>query len=204
MASTSSPGAARLRLGALVETRKALGRARTPWPPGARDKRALEAHPITGSGIRAELLRPVACVGQWRGYRIRGERFRVRPREPAQLAAVREPQPLQWARQGLLPIGATREVVLGPLGGSYYGGGSRPPLNLNRPIMRQRAPSSGYYGGGRSYSAPSGGNHSNSAPKGGGGHSYSAPKSSGGGGGGHSSGGGGGHSSGGGHGGGRR
>ncbi len=90
-------------------------------------------------------------------------------------------------------------------GGSYYGGGSRPPLNLNRPIMRQRAPNSGYYGGGgRTYSAPSGGNHNSSAPKSGGGHSYSAPKSSGGGGGGHSSGGGGGHSSGGGHGGGRR
>ena len=34
----------------------------------------------------------------------------------------------------------------GRAGGSYYGGGSRPPLNLNRPIMRQRAPSSGSYG----------------------------------------------------------
>ena len=76
----------------------------------------------------------------------------------------------------------------GRSGGSYYGGGSRPPLQLNRPIMRQRAPS-GYYGGGRRYSAPSGGSHNYSAPKGGG-HSYSAPKSSGGGGGGHSSGGG--------------
>jgi len=80
---------------------------------------------------------------------------------------------------------------------SYSGGGSRPPLNLNRPIMRQRAPSNGSYSGGR---APSGGGRSYSAPKGGGGHSYSAPHSSGGGGG-HSSGG---HSSGGGHGGGRR
>ena len=57
---------------------------------------------------------------------------------------------------------------------SYSGGsGSRPPLNLNRPIMRQRAPSSGSYGGGRTYSAPSGGNHSYSAPSGGG-RSYSA------------------------------
>ena len=114
----------------------------------------------------------------------------------------------------------------GRSGGSYYGGGSRPPLQLNRPIMRQRAPSSGSYGGGgrsysapsgggrsysapsggggHSYSAPSGGGRSYSAPSGGGGHSYSAPRSSGGGGGGggHSSGGGGGHSSGGGHGGG--
>ena len=104
----------------------------------------------------------------------------------------------------------------GRSGSSYYGGGSRPPLNLNPQIMRQRAPSSGYYGGGRSYSAPSGNygsGRSYSAPSGG--HTYSAPRSSGGGGGhsyggggggGHSSGGGGGgHSSGGGggHGGGR-
>jgi hypothetical protein len=91
--------------------------------------------------------------------------------------------------------------------GSTYGGGSRQPLELNRPIMRQRAPSGGYYGGGRGYSAPSGGNRGYSAPKGGGsggGHSYSAPKSGGGGGGHVSGGGGGGHSSGGGGGHGRR
>jgi hypothetical protein len=108
--------------------------------------------------------------------------------------------------------------------GGGYGGGSRPPLELNRPIMRQRAPntgsygggysggrsysspSTGAYGGGRTYSAPSGGGRTYSAPSGGG-RTYSAPRSSGGGGGGHSpSGGGGGHSSGGGggHGGGHR
>jgi hypothetical protein len=79
--------------------------------------------------------------------------------------------------------------------GGSYGGGSRPSLDLNRPIMRQRAPSGGYYGGSRGGSAPSGGNRGYSAPKGnsgGGGHSYSAPKSSGGsGGGGHASSGGG-------------
>ncbi len=62
--------------------------------------------------------------------------------------------------------------------GYSSGSSSRPSLNLNRPIMQQRAPS-----GGRTYSAPSGG------------HSYSAPRSNGGGGS-HSSGGGhgGGHS----------
>ena len=113
--------------------------------------------------------------------------------------------------------------------GGGYGGGSRPPLELNRPIMRQRAPSTGAYGGGygggRTYAAPSGGTYGGgrtystpsggaygggrtySAPSGGdrtysapsGGRSYSAPRSSGGGGGG-------GHSSGGGggHGGGHR
>jgi hypothetical protein len=106
--------------------------------------------------------------------------------------------------------------------GGGYGGGSRPPLELNRPIMRQRAPSSGYYGGGygggrtyaapsggsygggRSYSAPSGGGRTSSAPSGG--RSYSAPSGGGGGGHSYSGGGGGGHSSGGGggHGGGHR
>jgi len=88
-------------------------------------------------------------------------------------------------------------------GGSNYGG-SRPPLELNRPILRQRPAEGGYYGGGgRTYSAPrGGGGGSYSAPRGGGGggggHTYSAPS---GGGGGHTysapsgGGGGGGHSS---------
>jgi hypothetical protein len=79
-------------------------------------------------------------------------------------------------------------------GGPYYGGGSRPPLNLNRPIMSPRSYGGGNAGGGRTYSAPR---------SGGGGHSSSAPKSSGGGGG-HAGGGGGGGHSGGGHGGGHR
>jgi hypothetical protein len=70
-------------------------------------------------------------------------------------------------------------------GGGY--GGSRPPLEMNRPLMRQRAPStggysSGYgggYGSGRTYSNSSGsyGGRTYSAPSGsyGGGRSYSAP-----------------------------
>ncbi len=69
-------------------------------------------------------------------------------------------------------------------GGSYYGGGSRPPLNLNRPIMSPRSNSGSSSGNGRTQSAPR-----NS----GGGHSYSAPRGGGGGGGGGHSGGGGGH-----------
>ncbi|MGD1157848.1 MAG: DUF6600 domain-containing protein [Terriglobia bacterium] len=79
-------------------------------------------------------------------------------------------------------------------GGSTYGG-ARPPLELNRPIMRERSGAGGSYGGGgRTYSAPSGGGHTYSAPRGGGGggggggHTYSAPRGGGGGGGGHSSG----------------
>jgi len=71
-------------------------------------------------------------------------------------------------------------------GGSSYGG-SRPPLDLNRPIMRERSSGGGFYGGGRSYSPPSGGGHSSSAPSGGG---HAAPSGGGhGGGGGHSGGG---------------
>jgi hypothetical protein len=71
-------------------------------------------------------------------------------------------------------------------------GGSRPPLQLSRPIMRERGPQA--YGGGGSYSAPRGGSgggggRTYSAPSGGGGGSYSAPRGGGG------SGGGGGHSS---------
>jgi hypothetical protein len=74
-----------------------------------------------------------------------------------------------------------------PGGQSYGGYGSRPSLNLSKPIVVQRpaAPRS-YGGGGRGYSAPSGGGRGYSAPSGGGEHS--APSSShggGGGGGGH-------------------
>ena len=66
--------------------------------------------------------------------------------------------------------------------GGGYGGGSRPPLELNRPIMRQRAPNSGGYGGGRTNASPSGGTYGGgrtySPPSGGsygGGRSYSPP-----------------------------
>jgi len=129
------------------------------------------------------------------------------------------PSPYSGGRQGYnsAPRSYSGGGYAGRSGGSSYGGGSRPPLQLNRPIMRQRAPNSGYYGGGgrtysapsggnrgysapggggRSYSAPSGGGRTYSAPRGGssgGGHSYSAPRGGGGGGGGHSSGGGGSH-----------
>jgi len=76
---------------------------------------------------------------------------------------------------------------------SYSGYGSRPSLNIRRPIVvaRPTAPRSygggGYSapsGGGRGYSAPSGGGHGNFAPSGGGGHSAPAPSHGGGGGGG--------------------
>jgi hypothetical protein len=73
----------------------------------------------------------------------------------------------------------------GSQGQSYGGYGSRPSLNIRKPIVVQRstAPRS-YGGGGRGYSAPSGGGHGSSAPSGGGGHSAPAPSHSGGGGGG--------------------
>jgi hypothetical protein len=82
----------------------------------------------------------------------------------------------------------------GPQGQSYGGYGSRPSLNLRRPIVVERptAPRS-YGGGGRGYSSPSGGGRGYSAPSGGG-HGYSAPSGGGrgySGGGGHGGGGGG-------------
>ncbi len=71
-------------------------------------------------------------------------------------------------------------------GGSYYGAG-RQPLQLNRPIMRERPAGGGSYGGGKTNSAPAGG-HTSSTPRGGGGESHGG----GGGGGNHGGGGGGG------------
>jgi len=75
-----------------------------------------------------------------------------------------------------------------PQGQSFSGYGSRPSLNIRKPIVVQRSAAPRSYGGG--------GGHGNAAPSGGG-HGSS-------GGGGHSGGGGGGHSAGGGHGGGGR
>jgi hypothetical protein len=73
-----------------------------------------------------------------------------------------------------------------PEGQSYGGYGSRPSLNIRKPIVVERsaAPRSHGGGGGRGNSAPSGGGRGNAAPSGGGGHS-----GGGGGGGGHGGGG---------------
>lgn len=91
----------------------------------------------------------------------------------------------------------------GGYGGSYggYGSGSRPALRLNNPVMRQRAPGSGYgsYGGSRGSYSGSRGNYSARPSSGGGGSSrpsgggYSGGGGHSGGGGGHSGGGGGHH-----------
>jgi hypothetical protein len=86
--------------------------------------------------------------------------------------------------------GAWDRYASRPMGSTY--GGSRPPLQLSRPIMRQRAPQA--YGGGRSASAPrgiggGGGSRPSSRPSGGGGGGGSSAPRGGGGGGGHSSGG---------------
>jgi hypothetical protein len=79
----------------------------------------------------------------------------------------------------------------GSAGQTYGGYGSRPSLNLRKPIVVQRptAPRS-YGGGGRGYSAPSGGGRGYSAPSGssrgysgGGGNSAPSPSHGGGGGG---------------------
>ncbi|MGB7591380.1 MAG: DUF6600 domain-containing protein [Terriglobia bacterium] len=101
----------------------------------------------------------------------------------------RQSQPAPSSRSGGWNAPAPRSQFSAPSwgrvssrpGGQSYGGyGSRPSLNFSKPIVVQRstAPRS-YGGGGRGYSAPSGGGRGNS---GGGGHS--APSSSHGGGGG--------------------
>jgi hypothetical protein len=69
----------------------------------------------------------------------------------------------------------------GSRGQSYGGYGNRPSLNIRKPIVVQRSTAPRSYGGGRGYSAPSGGGRGSS---GGGGHSAPAPSHNGGGGGG--------------------
>ena len=111
---------------------------------------APEAHPTTGSGIRPQAGRRRAMA---RVQDFRGEA----PRPPKATSAVGSdspaPAPTAGGRQGY--SSQSRSYAgggsSGRSGGSYYGGGSRPSLDLNRPIMRQRAPSGGYYGGGRGY-----------------------------------------------------
>jgi hypothetical protein len=79
----------------------------------------------------------------------------------------------------------------GPGAQSYGGYGSRPSLNLRKPIVVQRPTAPRSYGGGggsRGYSAPSGGGRGSSAPSGGG-HGSSGGGGHTGGGGGHGGGG---------------
>jgi hypothetical protein len=109
----------------------------------------------------------------------------------------RQSQPAPSSRSGGWNAPAPRSQSSAPSwgrfssspGGQSYGGyGSRPSLNMRKPIVVERstAPRSYGGGGGRGYSAPSGGGRGNAAPSGGGGHSAPAPSHSGGGGGGGS------------------
>jgi len=149
-----------------------------------------------------------------------GRSFPSRPAAPQQRTNQggwqgfpRQSQPAPSIRGGGWNAPAPRSQSSAPNWGrsSYgsgarpYGGyGSRPSLNMNKPIVVQRptAPRAyGGWGGGRGYSAPSGGGRGYSAPTGGGrgysGGGHSAPSAphggGGGGGGGHSGGGGGSH-----------
>jgi hypothetical protein len=103
-------------------------------------------------------------------------RFSTQPRAPMGAGAA----PRAYESRGGGPGGWTAPA---PRSGGYYGGGSRPPMELNRPVMRERpGGGGGGYGGGRTNSAPSGGGHYSASS--GGGHTYSAPRGVGGGGGG--------------------
>ena len=107
----------------------------------------------------------------------------------------RQSQPAPSSRSGGWNAPAPRSQSSAPSwgrfssspGGQSYGGyGSRPSLNMRKPIVVERstAPRSYGGGGGRGYSAPSGGGRGNAAPSGGGGHSAPSPSRGGGGGGG--------------------
>ena len=107
----------------------------------------------------------------------------------------RQSQPAPSSRSGGWNAPAPRSQFSAPSwgrfssspGGQSYGGyGSRPSLNMRKPIVVERstAPRSYGGGGGRGYSAPSGGGRGNAAPSGGGGHSAPSPSRGGGGGGG--------------------
>jgi hypothetical protein len=137
--------------------------------------------------------------------------FQSRPAAPQQgsnrggwQGFSRQAQPAPSTRGGGWNAPAPRSQSSAPSWGRYsygpgaqpYGGyGSRPSLNLRKPIVVERpaAPRSyggggrGYSapsGGGRGYSAPSGGGRGSFAPSGGGGRSAPSPSRGGGGGGG--------------------
>jgi hypothetical protein len=102
------------------------------------------------------------------------QRFSSQPARANRGAGVAAPQGQGgWNRFESRPSGGLSSPA--PRGGGSAYGGSRPPLQLNHPIVRERyAQGGGYGGGGRVYSAPSGGGRGYSAPSGGG-RGYSAP-----------------------------
>ena len=163
--------------------------------PGAGRTGAAQTTPRGTPAPRGVESRPVGPQGQPGGW----QRFTPQPR--ASTGAAGAARSFDSRSRGSSGWNASAPRS----GGSTYGG-ARPPLELSRPIVRQRSGAGGSYGGGgRTYSAPSGGGRTYSAPRGGGGggHTYSAPRGGGGGGGGHTysaprggGGGGGGHSSG--------
>jgi hypothetical protein len=116
--------------------------------------------------------------------------FQSRPGAPQQgsnqggwqrFSRQNQPAPSSRGREWNAP--APRSQSSAPGWGRYSSGGygSRPSLNFNKPIVVQRSTAPRSYGGGRGYSAPSGGGRGSS---GGGGHSAPAPSHGGGGGGG--------------------
>jgi hypothetical protein len=137
--------------------------------PNAGRTGAAQTTPRVTPAPRGSESRSAGPQGQPGGW----QHFNPQPR--ASTGAVGAARPFEQRSRG--PSGWNASAPRS--GGSTYGG-ARPPLELNRPIMRERSGAGGSYGGGgRTYSAPSGGGHTYSAPRGGGG---------GGGGGGHSSG----------------
>jgi len=147
---------------------------------------------VAPQSVQPRQATPQGNQGGW-------QRFSSQPARANRGAGVAAPQGQGgWNRSEPRPSGGWSSPA--PRGGGSAYGGSRAPLQLRHPIVRERSGSGGGYGGGgrvysapsgggRSYSAPSGGGRGYSAPSGGGGRGYSAPS-----GGSHGGGGGGGRS----------
>ena len=137
--------------------------------PGAgRTSSMGTASPRTGA---PQSVQPRQATPQ--GNQGGGQRFSSQPARTNRGAGVAAPQGQGgWNHFESRPSGGGSSPA--PRGGGSAYGGSRAPLQLNHPIVRERSGSGGGYGGGRVYSAPSGGGHSYSAPSGGG-RGYSAP-----------------------------
>ena len=121
---------------------------------------------VAPQSVQPRQATPQGNQGGW-------QRFSSQPARANRGAGVAAPQGQGgWNRFESRPSGGWNSPA--PRGGGSAYGGSRAPLQLNRPIVRDRSGSGGGYGGGRVYSAPSGGGRSYSAPSGGG-RGYSAP-----------------------------
>jgi hypothetical protein len=149
--------------------------------PGAGRTAPMGTASSRAGGRKSVETRQATLQGNQGGW----QRFSSQPSRTNRGAGVPAPQGQGgWNRFESRSSGGRSSSA--PRGGGSAYGGSRPPLQLNKPIVRERFGSGGGYGGGgrvysvpsgggRNYSAPSGRGRGYSAPSGGGGRGYSAP-----------------------------